>query len=144
MKKKAFLLYFLLPILTSSEEICSFPPQILGGQFKVLSLVPKKSVKYSCQKGYFLWGQEILQCDPVLGWPNIKAQCLVDSAQNKVAFSSNSDHEKAARPILGSRKNGCFRAESEQSAWWSVDLMEKHDIKAINITLGGNFELPRR
>ena len=78
-----------------SNSLCTFPPKPLGGNFKVLKLYPRKSVKYFCDPGFHLWGQEIVECNPDQGWPNndkksSSSVCLVDSALNKLAYSSSS------------------------------------------------------
>ena len=79
-----------------TNSLCTFPPKPLGGNFKVLKLYPRKSVKYFCDPGFHLWGQEIVECNPDQGWPNndkstsSSSVCLVDSALNKLAYSSSS------------------------------------------------------
>ena len=77
---------------SSSVNPCTFPPKPLGGNFKVLKLYPRKSIKYFCDPGFHLWGQEFVECDPDQGWPNNveSSFCLVDSALNKLAYSSSS------------------------------------------------------
>ena len=49
---------------SGSVSPCAFPPKPLGGNFKVLKLYPRKSIKYFCDPGFHLWGQEIVECDP--------------------------------------------------------------------------------
>ena len=40
---------------SAKNNSCSFPPKPLGGSFKVLKLMPRKTVKYFCHNGYHLW-----------------------------------------------------------------------------------------
>lgn len=104
--------------IIEAQNICSFPPQIIGGQVKVLKLLPLKTVKYSCQKGYHLWGQEIVQCDPDKGgWPaKVQAQCVVDSAESKIAFASSRNSQRTDIPLINSNWNEKHQGKPERLA----------------------------
>ena len=69
---------------------CVFPPISEGGDFKVISLFPRKVIKYFCNPGFHFWGQEVIECDPDQGWLGSLGTCLVDSSLNKIAYSSSS------------------------------------------------------
>ena len=57
---------------------------------KVISLFPRKVIKYFCNPGFHFWGQEVIECDPDQGWLGSLGTCLVDSSLNKIAYSSSS------------------------------------------------------
>ena len=89
------------------------------------------------------------------GWPNnvdSSSTCLVDSALNKLAYSSSSG-KKATIPLkkekysrhAGNSNQHCFQTrKNDKEAWWSVDLLEKVQIQAINITFAEDEDIPKR
>ena len=99
---KVFLLQTLcLTLVSSVQHKCQFPPKPLGGHFKVLKLVPFKTIRYFCNPGFHLWGEEILSCDPKIGWgQGQNVQCLVDAARGRLSTSSTSK-SRAFLPIQG-------------------------------------------
>lgn len=115
-KQLIFLIFsYVLFELSGAQNSCSFPPQITGGQVKVLKLLPLKTVKYSCQKGYHLWGQEIVTCDPDNGgWPEqVQAQCIADSARNKIALTSSRNSQRANIPLVNANWDAKHQGKSE-------------------------------
>ena len=97
--------------------------------------------------------------------------CLADSAQNKLAFSSTSLTDPFS-PIKGhhtTKHQGvnpkyvvprlfflkkmcrqfsdhlCFQTKrDERSVWWTVDLLEHFQIKAVNLTFASDQPIPKR
>ena len=126
------------------EENCAFPPKPLGGDFKVIKLLPLKTIRYFCHPGFHLWGEEIAICDPKIGWQDLKVECLVDVANHKLALSSNS--LKADLPLQGKwHTKNCFKTSTGQdkSSWWTLDLLESIEIKVINITFAKDESIPK-
>ena len=98
---KVLLVLSLFTIVSSVKNKCHFPPKPLGGDFKVIKLVPQKTIRYFCHPGFHLWGQEISSCDPEIGWPKKpNVECLVDAARGRLATSSSSK-ARAFLPIQG-------------------------------------------
>ena len=115
----------------NNNNSCSFPPKPLGGSFKVLKLIPRKTVKYFCYQGYHLWGDEVVECDPEIGWQQkeYSVQCLVDVALNKIAFSSTTRLENGPLQPLGGSWNtkhkGLFRKTLFLAAFLLKSMSQK-------------------
>lgn len=139
----------LITIGLGLEQHCAFPPKPLGGDFKVIKLLPLKTIRYFCHPGFHLWGEEIAICDPEEGWEKLKVECLVDVADHKLALSSTSK-SKADLPLQGKwhtkhQGKNCFRTSTDQdkSSWWTLDLLEPIEIKVINITFAKDESIPK-
>ena len=100
----------------SSADLCSFPPRPLGGDFKVLTLFPKKVVKYFCHPGFHLWGSETAECNAEVGWSR-GPQCLVDFGLRKLATASSNGLE-AEIPLQGKWNT----KHSGESCLWNSTL----------------------
>ena len=139
----------LIGISCGLEQHCAFPPKPLGGDFKVIKLLPLKTIRYFCHPGFHFWGEEIASCDPEIGWEKLKAECLVDVANHKLALSSTSK-TTAPLPLQGQwhsnhQGKNCFKTNTDQdkSSWWTVDLLESIEIKVINVTFAQDEPIPK-
>ncbi|XP_050004090.1 complement receptor type 2 [Alexandromys fortis] len=68
------------PSVPVCEKECPAPPKIINGQKEdrhVLNFDPGTSIRYSCDPGYLLVGEDIIHCTPEGKWTPIAPQCKV-------------------------------------------------------------------
>ena len=84
---------FLIVTISAKDSlnVCKNPPLPLAGKFETLKNTTKEvKLRYSCTRGYYLVGNDVISCNVVLQrWSGPHPTCAVDAALNKPAKQSS-------------------------------------------------------
>ncbi len=144
-----------LTTLTSSlvlgqEKLCPHPAVPYAATYINVTGGPTSSswsVKYVCDRGFELFGQESRDCKEGK-WKGSLPTCAVNVALHKPASSSSVNNggnpENAVDGKTSTVHEGkkCTETKSEKSPWWTVDLLEAAKVHHVRLTTRCCDDLP--
>jgi len=150
-----YLLPVLILLLRHTEivlgETCGHPPvpqaasyvNVTGGLDK-----DEWTVRYICDNGYELFGEEKLSCKNGEWGEEELPQCAINVARYKPATASSEtpgggpSNAVDGVPTVVHEGRKCTETKAEKSPWWTVDLLDIQAVKHVRITTRCCDDLP--
>ena len=133
-----------------AAENCPFPAVPYAATYSNLTGGPTSSewkVKYICDIGYSLFGEETRRCETGK-WKGNLPICAVNVAIHKPASASSVANGGQPQNAVDGKTSTvhegkkCTETQSEKSPWWTVDLLEAVPVQYVRLTTRCCDDLP--